>query len=387
MKSALKTLVLLVGFFPVFSFAQDQLVEYTEEGRSESVDSVQQRQDIIQDAIEKVSSKLSRELIGDARFERLQANIKAKVFTQSDKYIPFVKTGPLRVNGTHTLMNVTMRVSPKSLESLLQQAGFMSSAEGAATILPVVSFSDLVNHKSYQWWMTGAEEGSAFLKLQERAYFENLKNNFTKFGFQVQDPVVNQSRKVLPANLQVESLRTQDYQAMGDALKAQIVIKGDVKIENGKTPQVYRISSRFSVYHVGNGRVVADSLRNSETDPGLFATVVPRKLAALNEDINQDLATQVNEAWTRGTLGATLIRLAIKGNFDFKALEAIKEDIRTQVRSVRSLSERLFTRTQVEFDVDVEGGAEALAKSLSQAHWRGLQLRVDSVESGRVTLR
>lgn len=377
----------LVNLHSTMAFAQDHLIEYTEEGRSESEDSVQQRQDIIQDAIEKVSNKLIRELIGDAKFDKQATAIKAKVLPQSDKYIPFVKTGSSRTDGTQTRMNVTLKISQKSLESVLQQAGLLSSTDGSATLLPVVSFSDFVNHKSFQWWMSSADDPNTFLKSQERLFFESLKNNFSKIGFQILDPVSSQLKKNIPLNLQIEALRTQDYSAMAEALKAQLVLKGEIRIEAGKLSQSYRITSRFTVLHSGNGRVVADSLRTVETESGLFTSVVGKKMQLVYEDINQDLAAQVNEAWTRGTFGANLIRLAIKGNFDYKTLEGIKEDIKTQVRTVRSISERLFARNLVEFDVDVEGGAEALAKAIGQLKWRAVQLRVDSTEAGKVTLR
>ncbi len=385
--------VYIVGLFlvllPFLGFAQDTLTEYTEEGRSESTDSVQQRQDIIQDATEKVSNRLIRELIGDARFDRQINTIKTKIIGQSDKYIPFIKTGEPRTDSNRTRMNVTLKVSQKSLVSLLQQSGLMSTQEGSPSLLPAVTFTDLVNHKSLSWWINigSSDDAGAFLKTQERVFFESLKTNFLKFGFQVQDPLKAQAKKTLPPNLQVEGLRTQDYLMMGELLKSQLVLKGDVKIESGKVSQSYKILTRFTVLHSGNGRVVADSLRNVETDSGPFAIVVPKKMAMLFEDINQDLATQFNEAWTRGTLGANLIRLVIKGVFDYKNLESVKEDIKTQVRAVHSLSERLFVGNQIEFDVDIEGGIEALSKSLGQVKWRTIQLRVDSVDANRIVLK
>lgn len=372
----------------LYANAQVQdLVEYTEEGRSESKDIVQAKQDAIQDAIEKVSSKIIREIIGDSKFDRQFSSIKSKIISQSDKYIPFIKTSSSKVDAEQTRMNVTMKVALKNLEILLQKNGFLSATEGPAIVLPILMYSDLVNHKSIRWWVDSPEVLNPFLLNIQKDYIENLKKSFLSMGFHVLDPQTWQYRRQVPNHLQIESLRTQDQQLLAESFKAQLVVKGDIQIENSKLPQTYKIVMKFLILHVGNGRVIADSVRSAETEAGAFASVVPKKLEILNQEMNSDLTSQVSEAWTKGTLTTVPVRLAIRGNFEYRTLENIKEDIKQQIRNVRSISERLFTGNQIELDIDVEGGVEVLAKSLKHMRFRSHPLTVDSVEPSRITLK
>lgn len=363
--------------------AQEKLVDFTEEGSSNSVDSVQARQDAIQEAVERVSGRLIREIIGDSKFDRNLTSIKSKVITQYDKYIPFIKTGEARVVGEQIKTSVQMKVSLESLEALLKKSGFMSAQEGPAILLPVVGYYDLINNRSMKWWVDNPAELNPFLKSQDRAFNEALKTQFSKQGFHVQDPQSWHYRRQVPESLQLDSPRSQDYIALAENFKSQIVLRGEVKVDQGRTTQNYKVTAKLVVLG-SNGRVIADSLRSAETEAGTFHSVVQKKMADVFEDIAQDLAAQVQEAYSRGTLGATLIRLVVSGNFNYKDVEQIKNEVRQKIKPVRTLTERLFVKGVVEFDVDVAGGMEALSQSFQKAVIRGAPVKVSQDGTDRL---
>lgn len=365
------------------TMAQNKLVDFAEEGGSTSADSVQARQDAIQDAVERVSGRLIREMIGDSKFDRNLTSIKSKVMTQYDRYIPFIKTGDPRSVGEQTKITVQMKVSLESLESLLKKSGFMSAQEGPAILLPVVGYYDLINNRSMKWWVDKPEDLNPFLKGQDRVFNDALKSQFSKQGFHVQDPQSWHYRRQVPEALQLDSPRSQDYIALAENFKSQIVLRGDVKVDQGRTSQNYKVTAKLVVLG-SNGRVIADSLRSAETDAGTFHSVVQKKMVEVFDDVAQDLASQVQEAYSRGTLGATLIRLVILGNFNYKDVEQIKNEIRQQVRPVRTLTERLFVKGAVEFDVDVAGGIEALSQSFRKAVIRGAPVKVSQDGADRL---
>ncbi len=85
----------------------------------------------------------------------------------------------------------------------------------------------------------------------------------------------------------------------------------------------------MTALQVSNGRNIADCPVASDTDSGSRETAVDKKLREVIEATANDLSSQVLEAWQRGSLGTSVIRLTIQGRNSLPLMESLKERIRS----------------------------------------------------------
>ena len=116
---------------------------------------------------------------------------------------------------------------------------------------------------------------------------------------------------------------------------------------------------------VSNGRPIADVSRKFENETGSFEASVDKKIRETVEATSQELASQVFEAWQRGSLGSTILRLTFPGKIPFNQKEAFKEKLKNQVREIRSIRERLVTADSVAYEVDTNLSSKDLAAKLT----------------------
>lgn len=122
---------------------------------------------------------------------------------------------------------------------------------------------------------------------------------------------------------------------------------------------------------VQGGRTVAEISRTLETDVGPSAIVVKKKIEKEIADISRDLASQVFEAWTRGTLAATTLRLAVKGSLTPRQLSEFRSQLMKSksMRDIKAIKKRLFEPGRVIYEVDYAASPEDFRDKL-----KGLEL-------------
>lgn len=377
-------LILMMTFLTRTADAQERVQEYTENGRSVATDTGTAKQEAIQDAVAKVTNRLVKEMLGESKFEKSKEIIKNKVITKSENFVPYIRSGPPKLEGSEQVFAVTLRISITSLENVLKSTGLLQVHDGPQTILPMVGFVDLVNNKSLKWWVQDLSSANSFLKSQERAFFESLKKGIKERGWSVINAEATQYKSGVPTALQLESPRSQDVVKLAEQMKSQLVVRGDMRFEPGNTSQSFKVTLRLRVLQTPSGRTVADSTRTSETESGVFTTVVSKKSAELMDDSIQELYGQIQDAMGRGQLGTQVVRLSIDGWLGPKDLEVLKEDLRFQVRTVKRVSDRLFARDRIELELDVTGGPQSLVQTVQAMKYRQAKLKFDRLEGDRI---
>ncbi len=355
--------VLLVFSGGVFAQSSD-LIEKAFTGTSNEKTPLGARRDIQEQAAKKISSELIKNLIGDDRYLKNKTVIQNKIERVSNRYVPLSKPGELVLEGDTYKMTVTMKVSLKDLKALLQENSLLVENDTAPVVLPLISFTDKVDFKSYRWWKPHDIDGKSFL-ISENRHFENaLRGAFQKYNFYLIKAAALGPQ--VPSSIQNERLSLDDMQLMNQYFGAPLVIEGAVQF--AKSPESsnrYRIEIKLNALQVSNGRPIADVLRRFETEAGIFEAVTDKKFREVIDGTSQDLASQVYEAWQRGTVGSTVIRLSFQGRIPLNQQESFKDKLRAQLPQIRTIRERLISAEGIVYEVDTNMNSKDFAGKLS----------------------
>ncbi len=375
---------LAVVCFSFSALAEKNLVERVYEAQSRDKNPVTAKTEMINQATERVSEDLIKEIIGESKYSRNKSLIQTKILKNSARYVPFSKPGelvPLTPEDGYK-MSVALRVSIDDLQSLLLENGLFYESDTTPVVLPTIRLLDRVNSKTFAWWAdTESGSGKAFLFKEGRSLEDALKSAFMKHNFYVLKPQVMHFTEFLPPAARAESLRKEEWQTLAQKMGAQIQIDGDLTFSKSQErSEAVTIVLKMTALQVMNSRVIAEVSRQFETEAGAFEAVVDRKLKEALESTSQDLAAQVFEAWQRGSLGASLYRLSVRGRLPLLRQEALKEALKDKVREVKNVRERLISSDGVVYEVDSALGPKDLAAKAAEIELgAGLKIVLESV--------
>jgi hypothetical protein len=340
-----------------------ELIEKNFTGTSDDKTPQSAKREIQEKASQKISEDLIKELIGEERYTKNKTLIQNKVIKLSNRFIPFVKASELAPEGAGYKMTVTLKISLKDLKTLLQEQSLLAENDTVPLVLPLITFTDKVDFKAFRWWKPEESANKAFLISQNRHFENALRGAFQKYSFYLvkTSPLGLQ----IPRSYQNERLSLDDMQFLSQYFGAPLMIDGQVQYS--KSPDSsnrYRIEVKLLALQVSNGRPIADVSRKFETEMGSFEASVDKKIRESIDATSQELASQVFEAWQRGSLGSTILRLTFRGKIPFNQKEAFKEKLKNQVREIRNIRERLVTADSVAYEVDTNLNPKDFAAKL-----------------------
>lgn len=378
--SALMTAVALSMILPEPAQAQmtDELVTVTVEGATKA-DSAPEAARVIQaQALADTARAKAIEVIGEKRYQKSKSVVESKIVRQAVKFIPFVNSDePVKQPDGTWKMNVELKLSTSSLRKMILEAGLLTDAQGPASIVPLVAFTDRAKNQSSRWWLGETKDDAHKLLHQvSDLVYEKLQSEFNDQGFHVLRPLGTQSSPV-PEALRVERPTQAELKSIAEFYQAPLVLKGDVRFRESHEMQgAAQVSIRLQVVQTSTARTIAEVSRAFDTAAGNYEAVVRNKITSELPEISKDLALQVLEAWQRGTINANLVRLSVKGRLTPKELNDFKSALVRSVKEVKSLHERLFEPDQVVFEVDFAGQAPQLAEKLKSFQMPGFQAAV-----------
>ena len=365
------------------------LVERVYETQSKETNPVVAKAKMMTEATEKAAEDLIKEIIGEAKFSRNRALINEKIMKFSSRYIPYTKPGeitPLQPEGFK--MTLTLKVSVDDLQKMLLENGLFYANDGTPIVLPFVRFTDKVSFKSFGWWSEPETPQKVFLQKEDRNFEDVLKTAFGRNSFYSLKPLVTKYYSFLPEAFHQENLRVEDLQTIAQKLGAQIILSGDVTISRSQErSEAFTIQMQLSAIQVVNGRVIAEVARQFETDLGGYETAVGKKLKEVNEQVAQDLSSQVLEAWQRVAIGASLYKLVIHGRLPLIQQEALKDIVKNKVREVKNIRERLISSDSMIYEVDSALGPKEFATKVPQLDLGGIKLVLESSSATEAVYR
>lgn len=373
------------------NFAQAQiageLTTITVQGTSKAESPAEASREITQWATSNTAREQIIDIIGDAKFQKNKVAIENKIIKQASRFIPFVNPGEPVKEKDGWKMPVELKVSSASLRKMVLEAGLLSDVDGPAAMVPMITFTDRTKGASLRWWMGEQKDDAHQMLLQlSRTVHERLQSDFIKQGFYMMNPLGFQSSPLPPA-LRIERPSQSDMIAITEHLKMSMVARGDVRVvESRSSANAFDVEVKIQVLQPATNRAIAEVSRQITTESGSMNSVVRAKVASEFPEISRDLATQVLEAWQRGTLNANLVRLAVVGNLNPKQMADLKSGILRSVSEVKSLKERIFDRGEVTFEADVTGTAKSVADRLKSVQIPGFQTRVTDASDKALTL-
>jgi hypothetical protein len=388
----MKNYLFLFLSFSVFchsASAEKQLIERTVEVQSADKNPLTARAEMTTEATEKVSTDLIKEIIGEAKFNRNRAIVMAKIVKNSARYIPFSKPGelvPLPEGGFK--MTSLLKLSVDDLQALLLENGLFYESDGTPMVIPAIRWIDRVNGQGWAWWAEKSADNKAFLKKQGKALENALKTAFSKQHFYLLRPQEFKLHEALPMAFQNENLGKDDWQSIAQKFSSQIIIDGEVVLsKSAERSEAFNIELKMTAIQSVNGRVIAEVARQFETDAGGFEFVTDKKLREALEATSQDLAAQVLDAWQKGAIGSNLYKLTLRGRLPLIQQEAFKEILKSKVREVKNIRERLISSDQIVFEVDSALGPKELGQKAPKIQVSGLELVLESSSETEVTYR
>ncbi|WP_374033143.1 hypothetical protein ACES2I_09815 [Bdellovibrio bacteriovorus] len=365
---------------------QAELVDRTYSGVSKETNPQVAKRVIQDEAAQKVSEEIIQELIGNDRFLKNKTLIQNKIIRNSARYIPFTKPSALTQGADEFKMSVAMKVSLKDLKQMLQDNSLLNENEAVPVVLPLVSWQDRVEGRSYRWWLPLDKNPQGFLVKEGRLLEEALRGAFQKNNFYLIKPIEAGLAASVPADFQNEKVGGEDAQFFAQYFNAPVVVDGQVNLTKGERNN-FRIEIKLTALQVSNGRAIADVSRRFDTDGGSFENAIDKKLREVLEGTANDLAVQVMDAWQRGSVGTSVIRLTIQGRQSLPVLEGVKEKIRSQLTQVKNIRERLVSADSVSFEVDTSVPASELVGKLETLDLDGKKLSRVSEGQNEIVLK
>lgn len=365
---------------------QTELIERTYSGVSKETNPQVAKRLLQDEAAQKVSEEVIKELIGNERFLKNKSLIQTRIIRNSARFIPFSKPSALEQQGEEFRMSVAMKLSLKDLKQMLQDNSLLNENDAIPVVLPMISWQDRVEGRSYRWWLPADKSAQSFLIKEGRLLEESLRGAFQKNSFYLVKPMEAGLAAHVPSDFHSEKITGESGQFFAQYFNAPVIIDGQVLLSKGDNNN-YRIELRLTAVQVSNERAIADVSRRFETASGAFEGVVDKKLREVLDGAANDLATQVFDAWQRGSVGTSVIRLTITGRHTLPMMEEVKEKIRSQVTQVRNIRERFVSADGVSFEVDTTASSSELLIKLEALDIAGRRLARESEGTNEIVLK
>jgi hypothetical protein len=344
-----------------------QLLDKSFEGVSKNKNALQAKKEIMDEATEKVSENLIKEIIGDNKFNRNRSLIKERIIKNSARFIPFVRPGEFKSAEEESKMTVSFRVSVPDLQKLLLENGLFYESDNAPTIVPLLRWQDRLQNLQYSWWKQKDAQQKNLLARLNKGMEQALASAFMKNQFYIMQAQQNRYSFIFENVLSGDKVNSEDWSLLADAVGAQIILDGDMQIRKStERSDAYLLDFRLTALQVMNSRSIADVSRQYETDVGSFDLVVDKKFKEISEGMAQDLASQVFEAWSRGTIGSSLYRLSLKGRLPLQMRDQFKEQMKLKLREIKNIKERLISSDVTTYELDSSLNPKELALKLKE---------------------
>jgi hypothetical protein len=373
--------------FTRLGFAQE-LLDVTQVVKRPVSDKSFSRDELVQEAVETVSMENIKLLIGQAKAERNKAAIQNKILKNQAKYILSMKAGNVEKAGNEMQLTVDLKVSLKNLRTLLLDEGLLYQLEGPPKVLPLVSISDRVNSTQFAWWAPASEKNNSFNAELSENFNKTLKDELNKIGFYGMSPGTSGYAKSVPDPYRNVNLQRNDALFLGEFFKSSMVVRGEVIARlKPLSDNIYLVDVRLEALHSTNGRVLGEVVRSFETSPGAMRSVVQKKFQEVGERVAADMAVQLSEAWKKGTFGASLLKLTVKGDLSPKEMENFKRSVLLKVRDIKSLRERLLTADSTTFEIDSSSNPHQLAQAFKTTPLAPFIVQVGEVRADGIDIK
>lgn len=389
----LEHLIVCLVISTIFGFAAkaQEVIDVNYLSRSKGGDKVS-RDDLAQAAVESVSWENIRLLIGAAKADRNQKVISEKVIKNSSRYILSMKNGGVEKKGGDVVMPVELKVSLKNLRAILLEEGLLYQMEGSPKTLTLVSIEDRIASRQYAWWADSSARDVKDLSDMSLKFEQLMKDALGKITFvgltpQASAPAGSAPNLLVPAANRIFNLQKIESLSLGEKLKSQMVIRGEVIIRPKPASEtLFMVDYNIQAFHAANGRLIAEVQRSFDTDAGVYRVVGAKTFYATADKVIADLTSQIDEVWKKGVFGASALRLVVTGGLTPQNMDQFKRMIPLQIRDIKSIRERRIEARVTTFELDATGVPQQLALAFKSANFAPFKVNIKDVQSDGLTV-
>ena len=375
----------IVAMMLVGGNAAAQLVEQRESielrGESSLSSSFEARKDIQKQLIEQLGVQLAKDLLGEELYQKKRRQIERVVNERYGQFIPFIQPADLQRTSKGFSQSIRFEVSRSSLRDILSMEGLLYDQLREVKVLPLISYLDAREAKSFKWWMGEEPSTEATrLLLQTASLLETkLREEIWQQSFYYFDPRLHRSHVFLAPELKVDSHRLRDQLQLGRDLGAELLIVGGVRISQSlEHLQASQLHLDLKAVLATNEREIARVEKKIETEIGDLSQQVVKAAAPLFDEQLKDLMEQVRDAYEKGKFGTKTYRLLLLGRLPVSDFFRVKKQIEESSYQIKALRERLLSAGRFEFEMDISGELAPLQKRLADLKLEGYEFKISA---------
>jgi len=219
-----------------------------------------------------------------------------------------------------------------------------------------------------------------------------MMNKFLEKNFEVVDPGVVRQNKERDAVLAAINGDTKAAASLAAALEAEVVITGKAlaKVATGVNlggMKSCQASLTARVIDADVGTVLATGSKTAaypHIDEVVGGTKAIEKAA---NQLTDELIAKILEKWRSRIYGANTVKLLVTGLENYNEAVNFRGALGYAARGIKAVQQRNVTGASAEFDVQIQGSADQLARELDARQIGSYSLSVVSVTANKVSLR
>ncbi len=219
-----------------------------------------------------------------------------------------------------------------------------------------------------------------------------LMNKFLEKSFQVVDPAVVRQNRERDAVVAAINGDPKAAAAIGAALEAEVVVTGKAmaKVATGINlggMKSCQASLTARVIDADVGTVIATASKTAAY-PHIDELVGGSK--AIEKAANQlgdELIAKILDKWQSRVYSANTVKLLVTGINSYNEAANFRGNLGFAARGIKSVNQRNLAASTAEYDVQIQGNADQLARELDGRELKGYTLSVQGVTANKITIR
>ena len=217
-------------------------------------------------------------------------------------------------------------------------------------------------------------------------------NRFSEKGFEMVDPTTVRQNKQRESVLAAINGDAKAAATIAASLDAEVVVTGKavatvatgINLGGMKSCQA-NLTAR--VVDADVGTIIATGSKHAaypHIDEVTGGTLAIQKAA---NGLADDLINKILEKWRNKFYNLNSVKLVVSGLTDFSVASDLKNQLQYAVRGIKNIFPRNVAGGTAEFDIQISGNAEQLARELDRRQIETLSFQVTGVTANRVSLK
>lgn len=365
----------LILIFFSFSSLSQEINEIKIEIKTDSGD----KKTAISKAVDQVSRETVEKFLGHEKYLKNEKIIKEDIISNQNRYILFSKSSePVSQDDGKFLTTVTLGISDKNLERLLIEHNLLFNSKGSLCILPLISFTTVLDKKkTYSWWIAENEDNLNWNLAKE--FYKQLSFYSVKTGFYSMDPVFSRLHEVPVSIDGIKKEKTANLKALTDFFQCHIVISGKVFLKENKETAAIENYIAFKVFNIQTRRIFFKMRKK---------ILVPVKQFPLSEDqlkklfsvvsrrILISVSHQLSDYRKKGALDLSRLFLSIQGPLSYFEKEDLEKALLQHIPSIKTLQKRYMSSNKTTYEIKSEKAIDGLKETLKKANIPGYKIKI-----------